>query len=174
MQENYQSKFSLIEKVNAINPDIAKSFVLKTYAWPAAVLHRVGFHLEVGATIEPLLEYARKQLAKPTFDSKRVMMEFIAEQRANCAAVSVPNQYRESVLASTGIHIVNLTDPFSWNGTKAFQTQSLICDLAGIARTAGTRADQYFGMVMGAEKEYFGRCIIDLNQTVKNFSASRK
>lgn len=174
MKEYDKSKFSLIEKVNAVSPDIAKSFVLKTYSWPAAVLHRIGYYVEIGAEIEPALEYALRQLSKPKIDSKRVISEFITEQSANCAQVSVLNQYQENILASTGIHVVNLTDPFAWNANKAFQTQSLICDLAGIARNTGTKASEYFGLVMGAETDYFGRCIIDLNQTIKSFSAARK
>ena len=173
MQEYFQPKLSLIEQVNAINPEIAASFVLRTYTWPTAVLHRIGWFLEMGVTIDPLLEYAKRQLEKRSLDSKRVMVDFITEQNTKCDQLSVLNPYRDRILPSTRIHIVDLTDPFSWNTQRAYQRQSLICDLASHAESAGTKTSTAFGMVMDAHNDHFGRCIVDLNQTIKDFRRSR-
>ena len=166
MKYEYPIHLSLIDRVKTIDPEIAAYYVLRAHSWPTAVLQRIAYFVEIGADITTLLEHSQGYFTRKP-PSKGDMVNFINEQIGDYEKLIQRNAYHEEILPKTGIHIVDLHDPFTWTTKSAYGRQQLICDLASLSRSSGPQTSFAFGELMSAHNNYGSRCIIDLNETVK-------
>ncbi|OGG27110.1 hypothetical protein A2960_03150 [Candidatus Gottesmanbacteria bacterium RIFCSPLOWO2_01_FULL_39_12b] len=143
----------LIEHVALRFPDLAGNFMLRRFAFPTAgILRAVLISDQRKVSLTTMLESATGMLERPPVRVK--MLERVMEVSSDVLEVAVFDLYGRLVLPRTGIHVVDLCDPFSWDMARASQRLAMIGDIARLTDNEGYDACRAFNRYLVAQEGY--------------------
>jgi hypothetical protein len=135
MTESLESSnhITLLERISHVNPEMGGYFALRRFTWPTAVLQRIAIFVEYGARMEDPIKYAIQQFTthKPSRDK---MLDFVMEQHQTTKRNFSSDSRFELILPKSQIHVVNLREPFKWDGSQSRARLLMVSDLAKCAR----------------------------------------